>query len=287
MGLLEEGARPEKPNFILTRGYTEELWDLTVSCWNERFTDRPSVDYVLERLKVAAERWEPPNGDNPPLFPEGDWNQPPSAESDSPTPSEREDQYAIATGVSDPPPNPPVTETPVPAATPSASQPSLPVASPIAESEVSPEYVVGPSYEEKIPSVATSLVQEEDSPSTAGMKEMKSLFVEPPRCKDQHVIATDVSDPPPPHPTVTEAPVPAATPSASRPSLPVSSRSLTENEVSPEYAPASSDEDKIPSAPTGLVQEEDFSSTARRKEMETVLVEPPRPPRQEVPSCGY
>jgi len=54
-----EGARPKKPAFNITRGYTEELWVMTTSCWDEDPTKRPTVDTVLDTLRRAAERWEP------------------------------------------------------------------------------------------------------------------------------------------------------------------------------------------------------------------------------------
>jgi hypothetical protein len=114
MNVLEKGVRPEKPDFLLTRGYTEELWEMTIRCWNEKYTERPDIDYVLERLKVDAERWEPPVGGE-------DYDDQTSwVESDSDVPSEREDQHDIFTDASSPPSHPSVTETPVPVATPSA-----------------------------------------------------------------------------------------------------------------------------------------------------------------------
>jgi len=54
-----EGKRPEKPAFNITRGYTEELWVMTTSCWDEDPTKRPTVDTVLDTLRRAAERWDP------------------------------------------------------------------------------------------------------------------------------------------------------------------------------------------------------------------------------------
>ena len=31
---IMDGKRPKIPNFITTRGYTNELWKLTENCWN-------------------------------------------------------------------------------------------------------------------------------------------------------------------------------------------------------------------------------------------------------------
>jgi len=55
---MYKGERPEKPNFDATLGYTEELWEMTTSCWKEDPGDRPTVDCVLETFKSAAEWWE-------------------------------------------------------------------------------------------------------------------------------------------------------------------------------------------------------------------------------------
>lgn len=57
--LIGDGVRPQKPNFLITRGYTEELWEATVSCWSEKPRERPTVDYVLKALGVAGEQWKP------------------------------------------------------------------------------------------------------------------------------------------------------------------------------------------------------------------------------------
>ena len=53
-----KGTRPVKPTFDTTRGYTEELWEMTTSCWKDDPRDRPTVDYVLDLLGSAAEQWE-------------------------------------------------------------------------------------------------------------------------------------------------------------------------------------------------------------------------------------
>ena len=43
----------------MTRGYTEELWEMTTLCWREDPSDRPTVDHVLAALRSAAEEWKP------------------------------------------------------------------------------------------------------------------------------------------------------------------------------------------------------------------------------------
>ena len=87
-----DGVRPPKPIFIITRGYTEDLWELTTRCWNQSSFERPTVDRVLDGLKVAAEQWKPllpssPQDDLSPTL----WAE----ESDSHTFSEPEDECAV------------------------------------------------------------------------------------------------------------------------------------------------------------------------------------------------
>jgi len=56
---ITNGKRPGKPNFILTPGYTDELWKLTEDCWKPKPAERPTVDKLLERLQRASEQWKP------------------------------------------------------------------------------------------------------------------------------------------------------------------------------------------------------------------------------------
>ncbi|KAF9780770.1 kinase-like domain-containing protein [Thelephora terrestris] len=51
------GIRPKKPTFLFTRGYTEELWNLTTACWQQDPAARPPVDQVLESLRDGATKW--------------------------------------------------------------------------------------------------------------------------------------------------------------------------------------------------------------------------------------
>ena len=55
-----DGVRPQKPIFVITRGYTEDLWEMTTSCWNEVPAERPTVEQVLEVLRISAEEWKSP-----------------------------------------------------------------------------------------------------------------------------------------------------------------------------------------------------------------------------------
>jgi len=104
-----QGVRPKKPIFAITRGYTEELWEMTMRCWKEAPNERPRVDYILDALGVAAEQWKPRYGGISTLSPQDDWS--PTLygeESDSPTDSKPENVPSL-----DPARSPP-TETPAP-----------------------------------------------------------------------------------------------------------------------------------------------------------------------------
>ena len=54
-----KGARPKKPDFAVSRGYTEELWELTTECWLADPAKRTTVNNVLEVLRNAALEWKP------------------------------------------------------------------------------------------------------------------------------------------------------------------------------------------------------------------------------------
>ena len=62
MFYIIEGGRPNKPEFKITRGYTKELWEMTTRCWKQDPIERPTVDEVLEALRIAAELWKPKYG---------------------------------------------------------------------------------------------------------------------------------------------------------------------------------------------------------------------------------
>ena len=53
------GERPKKPNFIISRGYTEELWELTTECWWQDPAKRATVGHLLGVLGNAALVWKP------------------------------------------------------------------------------------------------------------------------------------------------------------------------------------------------------------------------------------
>jgi hypothetical protein len=111
------GRRPEKPNFIITRGYTKELWEMTESCWKQDPDERPTVDYVLGTLRRAAEEWKPRGGELSVASPVDDWSLTPLAEGrDSPTVPEHENDPITTTPApfSFVSPQPPVIKTPVP-----------------------------------------------------------------------------------------------------------------------------------------------------------------------------
>ena len=159
--------RPQKPIFTITRGYTEELWELTTSCWDEKPTERPNVDEVLEALRIAAEQREPQNGGSS----QSDWSQTLYAESDLHALYEPEDEH-VTMGAS--PPSP-VTKTLVHAATPSPSTPP----STTKNEKSSGHIFVTPDEKKKTP-IPKGLSREEDNrqiPVTPRREEMRPVFV--------------------------------------------------------------------------------------------------------------
>jgi len=93
------GARPEKPTSDATRGYTEELWELTTSCWKEDPSDRPTVDHVLDTPMSAARQWESEDIDTP--SPRDGRSSTPFTEGpESPTVSEHKNELATTASAS-------------------------------------------------------------------------------------------------------------------------------------------------------------------------------------------
>ena len=116
MILIGQGVRPRKPKFLVTRGYTRELWEMTMSCWSEQPTERPKAGGVLGVLKIAAEQWESRNTSR------DDWSPALCAESDSHVISGPEGGNTT-TDAFNSSSHTLVTKTPVPSTTPSSSIP--------------------------------------------------------------------------------------------------------------------------------------------------------------------
>ena len=107
-----QGERPKKPRFAITRGYTEELWDMTTSCWDADPAKRPTVDHILDVLIIGAEQWKPKHGG---LYAHDDRNATDSEEEwDSPVVLEPESEPIDGASGSLDPPRSLVIETPVP-----------------------------------------------------------------------------------------------------------------------------------------------------------------------------
>ena len=163
-----DGERPLKPNFVITRGYTEDLWEITTRCWNQDPFQRPTVDRVLDGLKVAAEQWKPrlpssPQDDLSPTL----WAE----ESDSHTFSEPEDEH-VSTDPSLPPDSPrsPVIKTPV------TATPSLPALSPwTAKVETPFEYIPATFDEEKIQTGPIDSFQEDPRQNPVLKEDVESM----------------------------------------------------------------------------------------------------------------
>lgn len=139
MLLIGEGGRPPKPTFVITRGYTNELWAMTESCWKQEPSERPEVSEILKALKIAAEQWKPHNGGSPQDY----WSPTLCEESDSHSDSEPEDKDVTADAF-DSPPHSPLVKTLVPV-------PPCPVSPPSTmNDETPPEHTPAASDENKI-----------------------------------------------------------------------------------------------------------------------------------------
>ena len=56
---IMKGERPKQPNFIISRGYTEELWKLTEQCWSADPSKRITVDKLAKAFESEAPKWKP------------------------------------------------------------------------------------------------------------------------------------------------------------------------------------------------------------------------------------
>ena len=177
MCYILDGVRPKKPIFIITRGYTKELWEMTTSCWEEDPTKRPAVEYVLGVLSRAAERWEPKYGE---LAAQDDTEELDSEHEEKP------DITSVSTTIDSP--QPPVIEAPraldpipAPSVLPNDTPPKYVSVTPLKKGEVKPA-PVGPSNEEELKSTLAISRREEMkpasvSPSEAVREEQKSTPV--------------------------------------------------------------------------------------------------------------
>ena len=171
------GERPKKPYFSITRGYTQELWDMATCCWDVDPTKRPTVDCVLDTLRIAAEQWKPKHGG---LSTQDDWNSTDSEEeSDPPTVLEPENEPVDDTSGPLDPSQSLVIETPIPASTP-APAPVPPSVSPpsTVEDLTHLESTSTTSKKEEINSTPVIPPKEEPRPSTViSRKEMEPELV--------------------------------------------------------------------------------------------------------------
>ena len=135
-----QGVRPKKPVFATTHGYTKELWQMTMCCWEEDPCSRPTVDHVLDALKSAAEQRESQQEEAVGLSPWDNWSPTLLEESDSSTVPEHEDEPATTTAsVSPKSPQPSGIKTPLQAPGSLALTPTpLDLVPSIAKDKVSP-----------------------------------------------------------------------------------------------------------------------------------------------------
>jgi hypothetical protein len=158
------GEPPKKPILSITRGYTEELWDMSLCCWDVDPTKRPTVDPVLDRLIVAAEQWVPRHGG---LSTQDDWDSTDSEEeSDSSTVLEPENEPIDNATSSPDPPQSLVIETPTPAPNSAPLIPAPPSVSPPStiKDPTQPKPTLATSKKEEITSAPVIQPKEEPRP---------------------------------------------------------------------------------------------------------------------------
>ena len=299
MRYILDGMRPKKPIFIITRGYTKELWEMTTSCWEEDPAKRPSVEYILDVLSSAAERWEPKCGE---LATQDDTEESDSEHEDEP------DITSASTTINSPRPPvieapPPLDPIPAPSVLPDGAPPKYIPVTPLKKGEVKPA-PVGPSNEEELKSTLAISRREEIkpafvSPSEVVREEPKLTPVttkkeegreEVPATRDlrnttppmNKSIPPIVSKPvtttasgPPETPAPTPAPlIPTSTPSASM-------HSATSNEVLLKSVPVNSlKKDEVKPPPVRPPGQEEPRSTPAISGREEMKLAPARPSKE-------
>jgi len=58
--MILRGDRPGKPVNASSLGFTDTLWGLVQSCWNESAAARPTAQQLLDYLRPASGTWVPP-----------------------------------------------------------------------------------------------------------------------------------------------------------------------------------------------------------------------------------
>ena len=53
------GERPERPQEMEGRWFTDDVWGILGRCWEPKPNDRPSIEDVLQHLEEASMSWTP------------------------------------------------------------------------------------------------------------------------------------------------------------------------------------------------------------------------------------
>ena len=61
VGKVLKGERPEQPQGVEGRWFTDDIWSILGRCWEPKPGDRPSIEDVLRRLEEASRFWTPPS----------------------------------------------------------------------------------------------------------------------------------------------------------------------------------------------------------------------------------
>ena len=61
VGKVLKGERPERPQGVGGKWFTDEVWSILGRCWEPNPGDRPSVEDELRCLEEASRFWMPPS----------------------------------------------------------------------------------------------------------------------------------------------------------------------------------------------------------------------------------
>ena len=59
MRKVTEGERPGRPHGAEGVWFTDDLWEVLESCWSSQPKNRPTLEAVLECLKLVSPAWQP------------------------------------------------------------------------------------------------------------------------------------------------------------------------------------------------------------------------------------
>ena len=76
VGKVLKGERPERPQGVGGKWFTDDIWSILGRCWEPKPGNRPSIEDLLRRLEEASSLWMPPSPTEatPPLADSPPWS---------------------------------------------------------------------------------------------------------------------------------------------------------------------------------------------------------------------